>query len=141
METNELIAVRNESVTQLAEGYGFVVEPIQSRLDILIGKKKMFSYSAGTNTFFIYKTKYSKWLEPDRYLAYIRTCLKTNAPQETPVKTDNRYVVEPRGVTFTIYDSITGRKVEGGYLSQDDAYKASHDLNLQWTKSINSSKK
>lgn len=140
METNELITIRNESVTQLAEGYGFSVEPTQSRLDILIGKKKMFSYSAGTNTFFIYKTRYSKWLETDRYLAYIRTCLKNNAPQRIPVKNDSRYIVEPRGVRFAIYDSITGRKIED-YLSQSDACKACGSLNKQWTNSINDSKK
>lgn len=140
METSELVAIRNKSVTQLAEGYGFSVELIQSRLDILIGKKKMFSYSAGTNTFFNYKTKYSKWLEPDRYLAYIRTCLKNNTPPPTPVKIDTRYIVEPRGVRFAVYDSITGGKIES-YLSQSDAYRASTDLNQQWTKSINSSKK
>lgn len=140
METNELITIRNESVTQLAEWYGFSVEPTQSRLDILIGKKKVFSYSAGTNTFFNYKTRYSKWLEDDKYLAYIRTCLKNSAPIRTPVKKDCRYIVEPRGVRFAVYDSITGGKIED-YLSQSDAYKASADLNRQWVNSINASKK
>lgn len=140
METNELIAVRNVSVTQLAEEYGFTVKESQSKLDILLENKKMFSYSAGTNTFFIYKNKYSKWLEPDRYLAYIRVCLKNNLPKTISAKTEARYVVDVRGVRFAIYDNVTGSKIES-YYSQEEAYRECSNLNTQWYNSIKYFKK
>ena len=139
MESLELITYRNSSVKALAEQYGYTVSELKSRLEISFNKKNIFSYSASTNTLYTYKNKYSKWLDPDRFLAYINVCLKNN-PSTKHHASLNRYFVENVNVKFAVFDSYNNQSLDI-YTSQAQAAKECDRLNQQWIESSKSLKK
>lgn len=140
MESQESITYRNSSVKALAEQYGYTVSELKSRLEISFNKKNIFSYSASTNTLFTYKNKYSKWLDSDRFLAYINVCLKNNIPPTNHQATLNRYFVEIVNVKFAVFDSYNNQSLDI-YTSQAQAAKECDRLNQQWIESSKSLKK
>lgn len=126
---------RNTAVTQLAESYGYKVVATTSNLEISLNKKLVFVYTASSNTLLTCKNKYSKQLDSEKYLAYIRTCLKNALPDPKTVDVPVRYSIAPRHKLFCVYDNYTGGKVDS-FFEYKDAAVAADKLNKQWAQEV-----
>lgn len=56
------------------------------------------------------------------------------------MKTSIRYVVEPRGVLYVIYDNIGGHKIDS-FQQYSQAISQANRLNGQWLIEVNSTKR